>query len=124
MPGSADSRPPRGSRELAEQHRDLLEATLGVPFARGNRVGVLKNGDEIFPAMLAAIAAARTSIALLTSVYWTGSIAQRFAEALAERARSGVRVRVILDAVGAAAMPSDLTRQMQKAGVDTGGEHR
>lgn len=118
MPADGDAHATCGSRELANEHRQLLEATLGVPFAEGNRVRVLKNGVEIFPPMLAAIAAARESVALLTFVYWKGAIADRFAEALAERARAGVKVHVILDAIGAKQMQKTLVRRMERAGVE------
>lgn len=99
-------------------YRRVLEATLGVPFTGGNRIRTLRNGVEIFPPMLEAICGARSSIEFLTFVYWKGDIAVRFADALAERARSGVRVRVILDAVGAAIMSRDLVNRMRAAGVD------
>jgi cardiolipin synthase len=102
----------------AAEFRHVLEATLGIPFARGNRVRVLRNGVEIFPAMLEAIQSARISIEFLTFVYWTGDIAWRFADALAERARAGVQVRVILDAVGARTMVDELEERMLSAGVD------
>ena len=97
--------------------QNILEATLGIPFTEGNAIRVLRNGVEIFPAMLEAIAAARRNIEFLTFVYWTGDIAKTFATALADRARNGVRVRVILDAIGAAAMDRGLVRQMEDAGV-------
>jgi len=102
----------------ATEYQHILEATLGIPFSRGNRIRVLRNGVRIFPAMLEAIHGARHSIEFLTFVYWKGDIAWRFAKALAERARAGVRVRVILDAVGAWAMPRELTEHMSAAGVD------
>lgn len=94
-----------------------LEGVLGFRFTCGNQVDVLRNGDEIFPAMLEAIAGARHRIELLTFVYWTGDIAERFASALAERAQAGVVVRVILDAVGASDMPASLLERMRRAGV-------
>lgn len=89
-----------------------------MPFTDGNRIDVLRNGCRIFPAMLAAIGAARRSVEFLTFIYWTGAIANKFAEALAERAAAGVRVRVLLDAFGAAPMPRHLIADMQGAGVD------
>lgn len=100
-----------------EAYRGVLEAAIGVPFTDGNRVEVFRNGDEIFPAMLAAIDAARTSVDFLTFVYWTGDIAKTFARHLAERAADGVRVRVLLDAMGAREMDHDLITEMRRAGV-------
>lgn len=95
----------------------LLEASLGVPFTSGNRVTVLQNGDAIFPAMLAAIAAAERWITFVTFIYWTGDVARRFAEALAAKAREGLQVEVVLDAVGALEMPDDYVRELEAAGA-------
>ena len=66
----------------------------------GNRYRVLVNGDQIFPAMLAAIRGARKTINFETYIYWSGAIGKEFADALAERARAGVKVHVLLDWVG------------------------
>ena len=98
--------------------RRVLEGVLGVPATEGNAVTVLRNGDEIFPAMLDAIAASTRTVDLLTFVYWQGDIARRFAEALAERARAGIRVRVLLDALGARLLDDELVELMTAAGCD------
>ena len=90
---------------------------LGVPATEGNRIEVLRNGDEIFPAMLDAIAGAEHTIDFLTFVYWAGDIGTVFARALADRARAGVRVRVLLDALGARTMDRDLIDLMADHGV-------
>jgi cardiolipin synthase len=95
----------------------LVEALTVAPLRQGNRVTVLRNGDEIFPAMLAAIRSARRTIAFATYVYWTGSIAPEVAAALAERAEAGVEVNVLLDAVGAAKMDRSLVDRLQRAGA-------
>ena len=97
--------------------RRALEALIGVPSTDGNRVTVLRNGDEIFPAMREAIRDAEHTIDLLTYVYWTGEPAQEFARLLAEKARGGLRVRVLLDAVGARSMDTTLMDEMRAAGV-------
>jgi len=89
-----------------------------MPFVGGNRVEVLRNGVEAFPAMLAAIDEARSSIEFATFVYWRGDIAERFAEALARRAREGLQVLVLLDALGCLPMRPDLVESMRAAGVE------
>lgn len=94
-----------------------LNALLGPPLIAGNRVQVLRNGDEIFPAMLADIRAATRTINFESYIYWSGDIGRQFAEALGERARAGVRVHVMLDAVGAAKMDDALAERMVAAGV-------
>ena len=106
-------RRPRCTRRI----RRTLEGVLGVPATEGNRIDVLRNGDEIFPAMLDAIAGAEHTIDFLTFVYWAGDIGTIFARALAERARAGVRVRVLLDAYGARTMDRDLIDLMADHGV-------
>src|SRR6188768_339990 len=47
---------------------------LGPPLVEGNRITSLMNGDEIFPAMLAAIRSARQTITFETYIYWSGKI--------------------------------------------------
>ena len=92
--------------------RRRLEALLGIPASEGNALTVLKNGDEIFPAMLSAIREAQRTIDFLTFVYWKGDIAAEFAWALAERAQAGLDVRVLIDAVGGRLIDSDLIMEM------------
>ncbi len=104
-------------REDVHRFRRTLEGLLGVPATDGNHVDVLRNGDDIFPAMFEAIRAATSTIDFLTFVYWVGDIGREFAEALAERARAGVRVRVILDALGAYDLEEDVIQTMNDAGV-------
>ena len=74
----------------------------GTPFVPGNLVTVLENGDEFYPVMLEAVRGARHSIAIEAYIYWDGEIGLEFAEALADRSRSGVAVKILLDAVGSA----------------------
>jgi len=100
---------PRFMRELG-----LL---LGPPFLQGTKARALLNGDEIFPPMLAAIRSAKVSITFETYIYWSGDIGRAFADALAERARKGVRVHVLLDWVGSAKMDDSLLEVMERAGV-------
>ncbi|MFH1813023.1 MAG: phospholipase D-like domain-containing protein [Pseudomonadota bacterium] len=94
-----------------------LGVLLGPPFVQGTQVRALLNGDEIFPPMLAAIRGARASITFETYIYWSGDIGRAFADALAERARSGVKVHVLLDWVGSAKMDDSLMTVMEQAGV-------
>ena len=91
---------------------------LGPPVVQGNRYRVLVNGDRIFPAMLAAIRAARETINFETYIYWSGAIGKEFADALAERARAGVKVHVLVDWVGSQKMDEALVEEMKSAGVE------
>ncbi|HEX5738060.1 MAG TPA: phospholipase D-like domain-containing protein [Hydrogenophaga sp.] len=94
-----------------------LGVLLGPPFLPGTKVRALLNGDEIFPPMLAAIRSAQVSITFETYIYWAGDIGREFAAALAERARQGVKVHVLLDWVGSAKMDDSLVAMMEQAGV-------
>ncbi len=94
-----------------------LGVLLGPPFLHGTRAQALLNGDQIFPPMLAAIRSAKRSITFETYIYWSGDIGREFAEALAERARQGVKVHVLLDWVGSAKMDESLVETLSSAGV-------
>jgi cardiolipin synthase A/B len=89
------------SPDRTERIRRTIEGVIGVPATEGNALDVLRNGDEIFPAMLESIERANNTVDFLTFVYWEGRVGREFANALAARARDGVRVRVLLDAWGA-----------------------
>ncbi|MDP9045781.1 MAG: phospholipase D-like domain-containing protein [Pseudomonadota bacterium] len=94
-----------------------LGAMLGPPLVDGNRVTGLSNGDEIFPPMLEAIRSAQQSIDFESYIYWSGPIGQQFADALAERARHGVPVHVLLDWIGSEKMDPRLVEEMKQSGV-------
>lgn len=83
-----------------------------------NRVRLLHDGEQAFPAMLQAIANAQREV--LLEMYWFGSdkTGRRFAEALAERARAGVCVRLSYDAVGSIEASSSMFDMLRAAGVE------
>jgi len=97
-----------GESERERHLKRVLTSALPGGFVGGNSVQPLRNGVEIFPPMLDAIARAERSIDFETFVYWHGEIARRFARALADAADRGVRVRVLVDAVGAVPMPGEI----------------
>ena len=99
------------------QFRRSLGVLLGPPILEGNKVEVLVNGDQIFPAMLEAIRSAQKTITLETYIYWSESIGNEFSEALSERARAGVKVHVMLDFMGSMKMDNALVQEMKDAGV-------
>jgi cardiolipin synthase len=105
-----------GVRDLA--FLQTMHALTGSPMSEGNLVTILKNGIEIFPSMLAAIRDAKRTINLEFYIYWDGEIGRKFAEALAEKARAGVAVKVILDAVGSTQMSQSLINFMARNGID------
>jgi cardiolipin synthase len=91
---------------------------LGPALVPGNRVEALYNGDMIFPAMLSAIRAAQRSVTFETYIYWSGEVGREFADALADRARAGVKVHELIDAVGAAKIDGKALDVMKLAGVE------
>ena len=115
--GQVDAEEEREAAAL-RRVRLALETTLGTPFTEGNAIQPLRNGEEIFPPMLEAIGRAERLVEFLTFVYWTGDVAWRFADALAERARAGVPVRVLLDGYGTAPMAREVLDRMTEAGVE------
>ncbi len=100
------------------QFRRDMGNLLGPAIVHGNQVQALQNGDGIFPAMLAAVQAARDTICFETYIYWSGEIGRRFAEALAERAKAGVQVNVVLDWMGSLKMDQELIDLIEAAGAD------
>ncbi|MCB1627199.1 MAG: cardiolipin synthase [Xanthomonadales bacterium] len=95
-----------------------VDALLGPPVLSGNRVSLLQNGEQIFPAMLEAIRSAERSITFETYIYWSGEVGDAFAEALCERASAGVAVHVLIDWVGSQRIARATLQRMREAGVD------
>jgi len=79
----------------------LVGAVTHTPLVDHNTIDPLVNGDEAYPAMLAAIDGAKHSIALATYIFDRGRVADRFLDALAGAVARGVAVRVLIDGVGA-----------------------
>jgi cardiolipin synthase len=116
---SVEMAPADGATEQPDPSRvrRTLEGVIGVPATEGNSIDVLRNGDEIFPSMWEAIEEAEHTIDFLTFVYWEGDVGREFATRLCDRARSGARVRVLLDAWGAHSMEKALIEEMAESGV-------
>jgi len=121
LPVSACSQvQPHLSLPSLEIEKPAFAATLvgytGVPVVGSNQVEILLNGDNIFPAKLAAIRSARKSINYADYVFEEGPPSLEVSQALAERCRAGVRVNVLLDAVGSLSIPGEYREAMVKAG--------
>lgn len=78
----------------------------------------LCTGDEIFPAMLAAIEESRAEVCLETYTFSRGSPGERFRDVLVRAQQRGVKVRVLIDALGSYALPGDFFDPLQAAGGD------
>jgi len=113
-----DQQLPRLYSAKDPQFKRVMTSLLGPGILGGNKVQELINGDQIFPAMLDAIKGAKSTINFETYIYWSGDIGQAFADALAERAKAGVKVNVLIDWVGSAKMQDDLLEAMRASGVE------
>ena len=78
----------------------MIEAACQGAYKRGNRIDVLTDGPAFYPAMLEAIRSARETVNMEVYMFKRGEAADQFIEALADRARAGVRVTLVMDAVG------------------------
>ena len=91
----------------------------GAPLVPGNDVSLLKDASQNYPAWLEAIAAARRTIHFESYIIHDDAIGEQFAQALAARARAGVRVRLIYDWLGAVGKTSGrFWRELRAAGVE------
>ena len=125
-------KPEKEPHHKVARHYDILDpqfqremgVLLGPAIVPGNHIEALQNGDEIFPAMLQAIRSAKRTITFETYIYWSGDVGERFAQALIERAGSGVCVHLMLDWVGCDKISSGLLERMKSAGVEIERYHR
>jgi cardiolipin synthase A/B len=109
-----DHTDPAGSRAFL----DTMAGLTGVGFLPGNAVTILNNGDEFFPAMLAAIRAARRSICVEQYIFWAGVTGDEFCDALTEQAQAGVEVKLLLDSVGSATIGDSIYTRLTTAGCE------
>ncbi len=106
--------PPRtGSSEFAR----LVEAMTRATLRHGNRVEVLRNGCQAFPAMLKAIASAKETVDFSSYIYWPGAITDQFTDAFVERAKAGVKVNIVLDGYGSAKLDREPVERLERAGA-------
>jgi len=106
----------RFGEQFATLARSVGRAT-GQPLVEGNAVRPLIDGDQAYPAMLEAIAAAERSIALTTYIFDNDRAGLRFLSALSAAVRRGVEVRVLIDGVGARYSRPRITGVLRQAGV-------
>jgi cardiolipin synthase len=104
--------PSPASREFLK----MLEALLGICSYRSDRVDVLTNGNTFYPSELDAIQGAQRSINLEAYIFQEGELTRRFVAALTDRARLGVKVNLVLDAVGSAGTSSSFFQELIDAG--------
>jgi cardiolipin synthase A/B len=93
-----------------------IQSTCQAALYHGNRVTIYTNGAQFYPAMLEAIRGAARSINMECYIFQDGQIARRFIDALSERARNGVNVTIVVDAIGSFDLWGRPVRRLRAAG--------
>ncbi len=107
------------TKRTSVHHSDFLytlQSTCQAALHHGNRVTIYTDGPEFYPAMLDAIRAATRSVNMEAYIFQPGRIANQFIEVLSERARSGVNVTIVVDAIGSFSLWGRPVRKLRKAG--------
>ena len=107
------------SQRTSLDHADFLytlQSTCQAALHRGNRITIYTNGPQFYPAMLEAIRGATESVNMECYIFQPGRIADQFIDALSERARSGVNVTIVVDAIGSFSLWGRPAHRLRKAG--------
>jgi cardiolipin synthase len=100
----------------SDEFLGTVAGVTGVPLLEGNAIDVLNNGDAFYPRMLEAIEAAQRSITIEAYIYWAGEVGLLFARSLSERAKTGIPVKILLDAIGSASIGRDILDTLTEGG--------
>ena len=93
-----------------------IQSTCQAALHQGNRVEIFTNGERFYPAMLDAIRSATQSINMELYIFQPGKVADQFITALSERARQGVNVTIVVDAIGSFSLRGRPVRRLRRAG--------
>jgi cardiolipin synthase len=113
VPGAMDL-PPAVNDPL---HARTIEMFAGTHIEPGNRVRILRNGNETYPALWTDLKSATRTITIQMYYAMPGALADTLGAILAERARANVRVMLILDAFGSSPITEDWVQALRGAGV-------
>jgi len=104
-------------RPDSDEFLHVIQSTCQAVIHRGNRVDILTNGAQFYPAMRDAILAAESSVNMEAYIFKNGEAARMLTDAMMDRARAGVEVRLTLDAVGSFRIAfAGALRRMRDAG--------
>jgi cardiolipin synthase len=103
-------------RPDADEFLHVIQLACQATIHRGNAVDVLTDGGQFYPAMRDAIRSAQASVNLEAYIFRPGEAADMLVEALVERAKNGVEVRCVFDAIGSARMGGATLRRLEDAG--------
>lgn len=110
-------------KDLVTAHQRQIfrfeSAVHDAPYLGGNRVTPLIGGDQAFPAMLAAIAAAKNRIALSVYIFDLDEVGKRFVEALTAAHARGVKTHVLVDEIGSGSKSRAADDDLARAGIAT-----
>ena len=107
------------SQRTSLHHEDFLytiQSTCQAALHHGNRVTVFTDGPAFYPAMLEAIRGAKRSINMECYIFEDGKVASWFIDALSERARNGVNVTIVVDAIGSFSLWGRPVARLRAAG--------
>jgi cardiolipin synthase len=102
---------------MVERHLAIEEALTKTPLSLGNQVTLLEDGKATYAAMLQSIKAARQHVHVEMYIFEDDEVGRLFAAAMAERAKAGVRVRLIYDAVGSVGTKKEFFEELANTGV-------
>ena len=102
---------------IFDRHIAVEESIAGSALSVGNQAVLLEDGKAAYPAMLAAIRSARHHIHLETYIYDDDEVGREFAQALMERVRAGVQVRLLYDSFGSKRTSREFFKPLEAAGV-------
>ena len=107
---------PRSEPLNSDQFRRTLIALTNAQYGDSSSIDVLPNGENYYPAELAAISAAKSSVNLEAYIFVGGDVTKKFLAALEERARAGVKVRLVIDAIGSQSLREEDIHKLEQAG--------
>jgi cardiolipin synthase len=113
---------PAAQLESPEYWR-MLETVSDSRLQPNNKIQVIANGENFYPAELAAIAQAKHSVNVEAYIFHKGEVTKRFVDALAERARNGVKVKMVIDAVGSTSTNKGYFKPLTDAGGEVNWYH-
>ena len=106
---------------LPEQHKPVIDLfankSYSLPFS-GNSTTILTSGYEFFPALLRDIAAAKNHIHIDVYIFEDDPLGRLVSDALIDRAKAGVEVRIIYDDVGCWGVKGSFFERMREAGIE------
>src|SRR5688572_10110720 len=103
-------------RPDSDEFVHVMQSTCQAAIHHRNRVEIFTNGAQFYPAMRDAIRAAEVSINLEAYIFQPGDAADMLTEAMLERAKAGVEVRVVLDALGSSRLRNTTARRLSAGG--------